>query len=115
MSFKQFKQSYIAAAMWSSTDNHGSPLDDLGLEIAEDTLANIHTDCATFFGDQASVWIDAGMSDSQAGHDFWLTRNKHGAGFWDRGLGRIGENLTAAAHAFGEVALYVGDDHMVQS
>ena len=37
----------------------------------------------------------------QAGHDFWLTRNGHGAGFWDRGLGALGETLTKWAKAAG--------------
>jgi hypothetical protein len=50
------------------------------------------------------------VDPSQAGHDFWLTRNGHGAGFWDRGLGDIGDRLSVAARAFGEVNLYVGDD-----
>lgn len=50
------------------------------------------------------------MSAEQIGHDFWLTRNRHGVGFWDRGLGDVGERLTKAAHAYGEQYLYVGDD-----
>ena len=48
-----------------------------------------------------------------AGHDFWLTRNGHGAGFWDRGLGEAGKKLTDAAHAFGECNLYLGDDDVI--
>ena len=35
-----------------------------------------------------------GMIESQVGHDLWLTTQGHGAGFWDRGLGKIGEELT---------------------
>lgn len=47
-----------------------------------------------------------------AGHDFWLTRNGHGAGFWDRSeLDKPTQGrLTKAAHAFGNSDLYVGDD-----
>lgn len=37
-----------------------------------------------------------------AGHDFAFTRNGHGAGFWDRGMGDLGERLTDAAKAYGE-------------
>ena len=29
-----------------------------------------------------------------AGHDFFLTQAGHGAGFWDRGLGVLGDRLT---------------------
>jgi hypothetical protein len=44
------------------------------------------------------------------GHDLWLTRNGHGAGFWDRGLGDVGDKLTAIAKRMGSKSLYVGDD-----
>lgn len=40
------------------------------------------------------------------GHDFWLTRGGHGAGFWDRGYGDIGRIVTAACKTFGEA--YIG-------
>jgi hypothetical protein len=54
------------------------------------------------------AYITEGYGPQQAGHDFWLTRNGHGAGFWDRhGLdGPVGEALRASAKAFGEVSLY---------
>lgn len=50
---------------------------------------------------------------AHAGHDFWLTRNGHGAGFWDRGLGELGTRLTSASEPYGEANLYVGDDGKV--
>ena len=53
------------------------------------------------------------MEPAQAGHDFWLTRNRHGAGFWDRGLGERGQRLTDAAHVYGESYLSIGDDGKV--
>lgn len=49
----------------------------------------------------------------RAGHDFWLTRCGHGAGFWDRGLGDIGCKLTEAASVYGSVDLYIGDDGLI--
>jgi hypothetical protein len=48
-----------------------------------------------------------------AGHDFLLTRNHHGAGFWDRGAGEVGERLTAASDPYGDTSAYVGDDGKV--
>ena len=43
----------------------------------------------------------------QAGHDFWLTRNGHGAGFWD---GDWSENyadlLSKGAEAYGKVDVF---------
>ena len=47
------------------------------------------------------------------GHDFWLTRNGHGAGFWDRGLGELGDRLTGLAKPYGTVDLYITDDGKV--
>jgi hypothetical protein len=40
--------------------------------------------------------------DSSHGHDFWLTRNGHGAGFWDRGYGTLGRRLSDACKPYGE-------------
>ena len=50
------------------------------------------------------------LSPVQMGHDFWFTRNRHGAGFWDRGLGDVGEKLTDIAQSMGEQDVYVADD-----
>lgn len=42
---------------------------------------------------------------------FWLTRCGHGCGFWDGDWSEPAATiLTDAAHAFGNVDLYVGDD-----
>lgn len=111
-----FTAAYIECALWSSTDNSdpetgGDPLDanyDAD-DIAPEALAEMTEDCAAFQADNADDL--ATLDASQAGHDFWLTRNRHGAGFWDRGHpDGIGDRLTKAAHVWGEANLYVGDD-----
>ena len=48
-----------------------------------------------------------GISPGQVGHDFYLTRNRHGAGFWDRGLGERGDWLTKMSRPFGTQVAYV--------
>ena len=49
-----------------------------------------------------------------AGHDFWLTRCGHGAGFWDGDRPEPAATvLTKASKAYGEVDLYIGDDGKV--
>ena len=58
----------------------------------------------------ASNHLLNGITPEQIGHDLWLTRNGHGSGFWDRGLGAQGDSLTAICEALGEVWSYVGDD-----
>lgn len=52
---------------------------------------------------------------SRSGHDFALTRNGHGAGFWDRGYGDVGDRLTDASHAYGAIEIYatVTDDKRI--
>ncbi len=115
----KFTRAYIEAALWSSTDNSdasgGLPLDfSFGVEeIAPETLASILDDCTAF---QEAHANDIGDNLVQAGHDFWLTRNHHGAGFWDGDWpDDVGERLTEASHAFGSVDLYVGDDGLIYS
>lgn len=121
--FVEFLQGYIACALWSSTDESdesgGEPMDSNYDEsdIAPDTRADMERDCEDFMRANAATlarFLDiTGKEWSCAGHDFWLTRNRHGAGFWDRGAGETGKELTKAAHACGGVDLYVGDDNQI--
>jgi hypothetical protein len=46
---------------------------------------------------------------SQLGHDIWLTRNRHGAGFFDHNYD-FEKQLMDAAHAIKEVDLYITDN-----
>lgn len=108
-----FIDSYVETALWSSTEDSGEPLDkNYGREdIATETLEKMRGDCLDFL---TLYWDDVSSDMGRAGHDFWLTRNHHGAGFWDgdwpEELGRI---LTDAAHVYGGLDLYVGEDNMV--
>jgi hypothetical protein len=119
-----FTEAYITTALWSSNDDDGTPLDmDFGrLDIAPETLARMVADCERFQQENAATLqaaIDTGevvCGLDRAGHDVWLTRNRHGAGFWDGDWPEpMAQALTDAAHAFGEVDLYVGDDGKVWS
>lgn len=47
---------------------------------------------------------------SSFGHDVALTRNGHGAGFWDRGLGEAGDVLTNWAETLGTLHIFHGHD-----
>jgi hypothetical protein len=115
----QFTRAYLEAALWTSTDETnpdqgGEPLDD-NYEIEDiepDTLAEMMADCAKFQADNAALINDDNVAvvaladhscDARAGHDFWLTRNGHGAGFWDGDWNEpAATKLTDAASAFGE-------------
>jgi len=111
-------QGYIECALWSSTGDDDRPLDDEHSDVTSETRASMREDCARFARENAAdliAYVEKGRGWSYAGHDFWLTRNRHGAGFWDRGLGALGERLSDAARKFSEAYLYVGDDGEVYS
>lgn len=101
---------YIECALWASTDDHGNPLDDNYNvnDLAPCALATMLAECDRFERENAK---DINGDLERAGHDFWLTRNGHGAGFWDGDWPpEEGARLTEAAQSFRECDLYVGDD-----
>ena len=114
--FAEFFAGYVIAALWSSCDDEGNSLDnDHGPEgIGEETMREMREDCAAFMrtnaADLAAMMEATGRDMSSMGHDFWLTRNGHGVGFWDRGAGDLGDRLTDACEAYGGVDLLIGDD-----
>jgi hypothetical protein len=118
-----FLRSYIDTALWSSTgglyEGDQEPLDKSydKSDLSPASLAAMRGDCAKFCRENEDLLWKARTEDGQdyarQGHDFWLTRNHHGAGFWDGDYPSTGEALTEAAHAFGEADLYVGDDGYV--
>ena len=108
-----FTQSYVHCALFTE-DPHppgGCDYAECGAAQANAKrlpnywLAQAKADCEKFQSENVELLGQAG-TDSQNGHDFWFTRNHHGAGFWDRGYpDEIGDALTVAAHAFGEAYL----------
>lgn len=111
----EFLRGYLEAAIWSSTDDRGQFLDYLNFDADDFTaeaLASMEADCADFLEANAQLLasVAAKLPPAYQGHDFWLTRNGHGAGFWDRGLGEAGEKLSEAAKVYGSCDIYVGDD-----
>lgn len=65
-------------------------------------------DCIDDFYDLAQPALN------QTEYDYILTRNRHGAGFWDGDWSdSVSEILTDAAHAQGEFDVYVGDDRKI--
>lgn len=100
----------------------------------------IQLDCFNFEAQAGDLLREAykrGYDAAQAGHDFWLTRNGHGTGFWDRDVlenpgvweengsprvggpgwdaymvareNSLGKQLTKIAKGFGEVYVTFGE------
>jgi len=128
-------EQYLRTALWTWVDEDGGapfPGDEGYVDVTEvfDLRSIVHAisecrdfceyvaECAEDDSDrivgeptweewQAASEALTAMDPGQAGHDFWLTREHHGAGFWDRGLGVAGARLTDAAHTFGACDLWV--------
>lgn len=102
-----FTQGYITCALWTWDDDAPSGdyeacgrASELFRLIYPDDLRQAIEDCEKFQADNAEI-IASNLS--RAGNDFWLTRNRHGAGFWDGDWKEHGDKLTEASHAFGEI------------
>ena len=103
----------IECALWSSLaygpdQSHDPiPADELHEwgHVPEDVRQEIWDDLNAFMADEYDDLTASGLNMGQIGHDFWLTREGHGAGFWDRGLGDIGRRLTDAARVYGSIDL----------
>lgn len=134
-----FTQAYIEAMFWTSeapgvtteewqaTEDHneGSIPGDVGFcDLAPVAYAAIVADCEEFQAKAAALLAlayEGDYNEAQAGHDFWLTRNHHGAGFWDRTALKLegadgvtlDDALTNLAHKFGESDCSLGDDDKV--
>jgi len=64
----------------------------------------------TFAGRDAIVEAIEENGLGKLGHDIWLTRNGHGAGFFDHSY-EFEKNLMDAAHKLKSVDLYITDDY----
>lgn len=110
-----FTRAYMEAALFSSNDESrddgGDPLDgnySIG-DISAHTKARMIQDCDDFQTRYADLLSESGLGNDQAGGDFWLSRNRHGSGFFDEDVPGA-DALQEAAKKYGEVNLYVGDD-----
>lgn len=107
----------LAAALWTMCDGGGNPVaDDLTIDAFDpQTRSELRGDLHAFVMSNVDDIAESGLDSEQIGHDFWMTRQHHGVGFWDRGLGEVGTRLTEACHPFGEVYLERSENSVVYS
>lgn len=124
---ESFFDAYVTTALWSSNDEStpegGEPFDInySASDITPDALAAMRADCDLFYDQNRAALTCEGVTygsdfdqDGRAGHDFWLTRNGHGAGFWDGDWPEPqATDLTEAAREFNQCDLYLGDDGLI--
>ena len=120
-----FVRGYQTCALWSSNDPDTElPLDDTYMieDIDDDTDAKMRAECGKFVTENRAdlnqaVELLPERDWASMGHDFWLTRNGHGAGFWDRATeappadrGKVKpilDRLSKASREAGERTLFV--------
>lgn len=115
----------IFALLWSSYDGDHDGLESF--DPSPELIARITADWESFREKAEALGFDAeehraemidrsqGDEWDYAAHDFILTRNHHGAGFWDSGRWHEpwDRRLTDLAHTYGETSCYVGDDSLI--
>lgn len=111
--FGTFFYAYIECALWASSDINSES--DASLESQNYTIDDfdkkslkaLDKDCASFFKNNFEMIKD---DLERAGHDFFLTQNHHGAGFWDGDWSKeIGDKLTKESHNYGETNFWVSE------
>lgn len=118
---------YMECALWASNDeatpDGGEPMDanydlgDFSLELLDEIDRDVREFVAANEADVALCALHGEFTFEGVGHDYWLTRNGHGAGFWDREYGHqdaldAGQRLTKACQ-YTEYHLYIGDDDQI--
>ncbi|AXQ52453.1 hypothetical protein SEA_ERICMILLARD_223 [Mycobacterium phage EricMillard] len=115
---------YLEAQLWAGLDyrnedsepvhyDENYSLEDISPEYVEHVRAELsevvaqHPLAVRMYLNARNVRLDWEGSEwsSAFGHDFYLTREHHGAGFWDRGLGELGEYLTRIADSYGSAEM----------
>lgn len=113
-----FTIGYLEAAEWTTNPKPSSgEYQPDPRRWSRDAVTCAVRDCAAFQADARLLLAIAYQQSSRydaarAGQDFFLTRNGHGCGFWDRDTlqaealpvcaGTIGEALSAIAKRYGE-------------
>ena len=127
MRLDEFTTAYIECMLWSTNDEStpegGEPFDENYSvdDIDSKSLVNIVNDCKAFQEKHANDILPENYSGDlpsitrgHAGHDFGLTRNHHGAGFWDGDWKEpAASRMNATSKEMGEVYLEVGEDNKI--
>ncbi len=116
--FNEFLKGYIECIDFTEEETLrvGEEPIDVVEALSHEALARIYSDCVDFFFNEyrrLQLIISYSYTYGHAGHDFWLTRNGHGAGFWDRGFKEDGEELADHARIYCAVEVYCEYDGKV--
>jgi hypothetical protein len=106
-----FIDAYKECALWATTDTKEDGttfnMDDVEADWSEESEKEIREDCTAFV--ESNCDLLKSWTARQAGGDFFLTRNRHGAGFQDRTFPGAAA-LAKDAHVYSTQTPYLGDD-----
>lgn len=109
-------KSYWETALWSSTGDNDLPLDgafDYD-DISPESILKSSAELISVVNRSGELLERLDLT--VVAHDLWLTRNGHGAGFWDGDYKELdGKILTAISKGMGTVDLYESDDGFIRS
>ena len=110
----QFTRDYLEAAEWLLPEPQDDEEAREATGFSPEFIKQAIEDCADFQEANADALVEyQDLTGYTGGVDFWLTRNGHGAGFWDRGTEPVFTALTDSAHVYGGIDHYVGDDGLI--
>ena len=124
-SLDEFTQGYVECLFFASGGPEGDLEGATVADLAPETVEKIIRNCERFQRRYKVLLTKAYRKSEEtyrgpvpytpkhAGHDFCYTRNGHGTGFWDRGLGDVGDGLAAAcgdSTPFSSEDPYMGGD-----
>ena len=102
---KKFIDGYYAALFFTEIDDL-IEREIFELELSIDAKFKCELDCSKFW-DSLPASVTSEIDPELAGHDFWLTRNRHESGFHDGDYLKEHETiLMKACSNFGEVYIY---------
>lgn len=108
---------FIIAMLWSSHDsdykNEVFLEDNYNLnDIDTETKIAIKSHIESFIKENHEIIKELEISEEMIGHDLFLDTQGHGVGFWDRGYGSLGNELSknARKHFNDSMFAYAGDD-----
>lgn len=107
---------YLICALWADMpeeDDSGSieDIDSQSVELAKADIMQFISLAGALL-DKYPNGSPVATKEEQLGHDIWLTRNGHGAGFFDRDNlpGTLGNDLTKVCNKLSSRCIYRGDD-----
>ena len=108
-----FTRGYFEAAEWLCFGSDGNEPDRASLKrFAPQAIEEGKRDCAEFQATNAanlSAYYNTGKTQARAGHNFYLDRCGHGAGFTDDGIDKCFRELKKAARFYSDASCVAFD------